>query len=430
MMLGALFGSRGVENAISQIPGSTSVWGEWPGDMPAGSPRRVTQTEAMQLMAVYGCVRLISDGISTLPVDVFQDLGDGSTVELQKPEWLVKPTTEQSFEEWCSQVLASLLLRGNAYVRVVRGVGGRIVGLPVLDPDHVEIQRRNGTGRLVYLIKGAEVAGLEMLHIRGMMLPGSDVGLSPLEYARQSIGLGLSAQRFGQDFFDGDGNMPGVIEAPYQMQPDTRRETAKQWRQIRRKGGRGLPGVLDMGATWKATGVTNEQAQFLATRQYTAAEIAGQVFLVDPSDLGIPVPGTSLTYSNLQDRNTRRVQVTFLPWIVRIERALSSLLTSDTFVKFNVNGLLRGALKTQFETFEIGMRSGFLTANEPRGWLDLGPMPESQDKPTARELAEMIQKIYLGVGVVLTADEAREILNSGGASLPPGFTQTEQPGAN
>jgi len=133
---------------------------------------------------------------------------------------------------------------------------------------------------------------------------------------------------------------------------------------------------LQGGASWKPTGINHEQAQFLKTRQYSAAEIAGQMFLVDPSDLGIPVEGTSLTYANLQDRNTRRVQVTLLPWIIRLENALSSLLQQPRYVKFNVDGLLRGDQKTRYESYGVGIDKGFLLPDEAREKEDLPPLPE------------------------------------------------------
>jgi phage portal protein BeeE len=156
--------------------------------------------------------------------------------------------------------------------------------------------------------------------------------------------------------------MPGVIEAPYAMQPETKRELAAQWRQKRRSGGRGLPGVLEMGATWKPTGVTNEQAQFLATRQFTAAEIAGQMFLLDPSDLGIPVQGSTLTYGNLQQRDQRRMRVALMPWIRRIEPQLSMLLPERGQYVFDVDAHLRGNTRESYETVGVAIDKGLMTA--------------------------------------------------------------------
>jgi HK97 family phage portal protein len=336
----------------------------------------VTTQSSMQLLAVYGSVTLITDQISTLPIDTFRKTGD-VPVEITKPAWLVEPTVDLGFPEWCSQLLMSLLLAGNAYIVVTRNPAGAIVELVPLDPERVKPFREDG--RLKYRVNGVIFPG-ELVHIRGRMLPGSDVGLSPIEYARQTIGLGADALRYGGEFFSGEGLMPGVIEMPRPAQPGIMEETGRMWQRKRKSGGRGLPGVLQDGATWKPTGVTNEQAQFLATRKFTAAEIAGQMFLLDPSDLGIPVEGTSLTYANLEQRNARRLQVALLPWIVRIEAAISALLFNPRYMKFNVNGFLRGDLKTRFESYSIGISSGFLEPNEAREFEDWSPLPDPPEE--------------------------------------------------
>lgn len=383
-MLGSLF-----TRSIGSVPwarNNDDGWGYFPGD-PQGAPSwtgvAVDANTATQLLTVYGCVRLITDQISTLPVDVFRRDSDGSPVELTKPAWLDNPSTTLTWADWCGQVLYSLLLAGNAYVAISRNASTTaIIEAVPLDPLKVQPYRPAGnTGRLRWKINGVEVPGLEVLHIKAVMRPGSDVGLSPIEAARQSVGLGLAAQRFGAEFFAGEGNMPGVIESPRPMEPDTMRELASQWRRKRSSGGRGLPGVLQNGATWKPTGINNEQAQFLQTRNYSAAEIAGQMFLVDPSELGIPVQGSNLTYQNLEQRNVRRLQVTLLPWIIRIEQAVSALLARPRYIKLNVSGILRGDQKTRYESYAIGITNGFLEPNEPRLWEDLRPLPEADTPP-------------------------------------------------
>jgi HK97 family phage portal protein len=225
----------------------------------------------------------------------------------------------------------------------------------------------------------------EYLHIPAMMRAGSVRGLSPIEAARQSIGLGLAGLEFGAGWFERDGNMPGVIELPRPAQPETMRKMAGQWRDKRSRAGKGLPGVIDDGGVWKPTGVTSEQMEFLATRKYSAAEIAGQLFMIDPSELGIPVEGSSLTYANLEQRNVRRVQVTLLPWIIRIEKALSALLPNKQFVKLNVDSVLRADLKTRYEAYKIGIDGKFLLPAEAREMEDRRPLTDDEKEELAPE---------------------------------------------
>ena len=282
-------------------------------------------------------------------------------------------------------MLSSLLLHGNAYLNVLRGGTTGIVEVQVMDPMKVQVRRE--AGRKMFYVNGQPFSG-EMLHIAGLMLPGSDMGLSPVDCAREAIGLGLSTQTYGNNYFESEGNMPGVIEIPTKVSPGGLKDIADVWQRKRSRRNRGLPGVLDGGATWKPTGITNEAAQFLATRNYTAAEIAGQMFLVDPSDLGIAVNGTSLTYGNLEQRNARRVQVTLLPWIVRIEQAISTLLRNPQHMKFNVDGLLRGDVAARWSSYKtaseintaaaaVGQPPVLLTS-EMRRFEDLDPLTPEQ----------------------------------------------------
>jgi len=429
-MLSRLFAKPDEERTIA-----STAWGSW-GDDTGGtwSGTKVTPESSLQLLTVYGCVRMIVDAISTMPVDVFRKDSSGNKLEVDRPPWLANPTPALRWTQWSGQVLTSLLLHGNAYVLVQRS-GSKIVELPVLDPMSVMV-RRNG-GRKEFVVNG-QVLPAEIMHLSGLMLPGSDVGLSPVEYARQSIGLGLSAVEFGSRFFDSEGNMPGVIEIPTKAQPEYMQAMARSWRRNRSRSNRGMPGVLSEGATWKPTGVTNEQAQFLATRQFTASEIAGQMFLLDPSDLGIAVTGTSLTYSNLEQRNARRLQVTFLPWIIRIEQAVSALLAQPGFIKLNVDSLLRGDSAARWATYEaaarinlaaaqIGQPPVLLTA-EMREFEDLDMVDAALSASPSLSVSEqalMLQKLYLSVGVILTTDEARDMARIAGVDLPADYSPDE-----
>lgn len=376
--------------------GASSTWGAWPGDStPSWAGKDVSRESALQLLTVYGCVRLICDSIATLPVDVIRERDDGTREEIRPPVWLVQPTADLDFTSWCTQVLSSLLLDGNAYILVLEDGLGRIIELVPVDPMRVQVTRVSG--RRVVLINGTPWTG-RMLHLKGAMLPGSDVGMSPVEYARQTIGLGLATVEHGAKSFSRGLALSGVLEFPDKLTPERAKDQARMWSR-KLKGTDELPGVLDGGATWKPTSVSNEQAQFLQTRGFTAAEIAGQMFLVDPSDLGIGVAGSSLTYANLLERTTRRVQVTLLPWIVRIETALSSLLARPQFVKLNVDALLRGDATQRWSVYEsaarintasvaIGLEPVLLTS-EMRDFEDLGPVPTTSD-PSPDPASEVV----------------------------------------
>ena len=350
-------------------------WGDWgSGDGAVWAGSRVTPKTSIQLLTVYGCARFIAGGISSLPVDTLTRRPNGTLQEVTPPDWVIEPTVDLDWIDWTGQMLVSLLISGNAWCWKAYGDGGDLRQLIPLDPAVVGVQRPSG-GRRVITVNGAVVDPGNLLHISGMMWPGALLGLSPVEAARQSIGQGMAAQEYSARFFNQDATPSGVIEVPGEMPPDKAKETAASWsRKHSGKSKVGLPGVLTGGATWKPTAVTNEQAQFLESRGFTAAEIAGQMFLVDPSEMGLPVNGTSLTYANLTERNARKVQVTFLPWIVRLEKAITRLLPKGQYLKINTGGLLRGDAKTRYQSYATGIRHQFLTPNEARAFEDWPPI--------------------------------------------------------
>lgn len=356
-----------------------TAWGSWGDDAAvswAGAP--VTNQTALQLLTVYGCNRFISDGIATLPVDTFRDEkqpdGKTKTTEVPKARWLEEPAPGVDPIGWHTQNLTSLLMAGNTYLHLDYTDAGLTSLLP-LDPGKVTVVRPRG--RKLFHVANETFDSTQILHIPGVMFPGSDVGMSPVEAARQTIGAGLAVTEFAARFFGQGAVMSGVIEDPGPLDPQKAKETARIWGRLH--GGKQkahLPGVLQGGASWKPTGVTNEQAQFLQTRGFTSAEIASFLFLIDPSEFALFMgQGGSITYANLEQRNARKVQVTFLPWIVRLEKAFSSLLPRPRYVKFNVDALLRADTDTRYKAHAVGIQNKFMTPNEARALENLPPLP-------------------------------------------------------
>lgn len=370
-----ILGSLAVRGSQAPQIQNQTLWGDWGGSegRQTWSGKSVSNQSALQLLTVYGCVRFIADGISTLPVDVHRRRADGSPQPVPTPAILDQPTTDLDFTGWATQVLSSLLVAGNAYIYMQRS-GGDLVAMIPLDPSAVTVTRR--AGRKVFTVNGEEMSPYDIGHIPGAMWPGADVGMSPLEAARQTIGQGMAAQEFGAKFFGQGATLSGVIELPGELSPEKAKALAASW--ARRHSGSTrahLPGVLENGAAWKPIGITNDQAQFLETRKFTASEIAAEMFLIDPSEMGLPVDGSSLTYANLEQRNARKVQVTFLPWITRLERFCSSILPRPQYVKLNVNSLLRGDTKTRFDAYAVAIKNEFMVPNEARELEDWAPLP-------------------------------------------------------
>lgn len=385
---------RDFDQAVQRAIQATA-WGTWGDETPFAqtwSGAQVTNESALQLLAVYGCVRFICEGVSTLPINVFRNRPDGAREEVNAPPWLDRPTVDLDRISWLTQILMSLLLAGNAYLRKVY-IGGTLAELVPLDPKAVTVHREKG--RKAYRVNGRAIDPFEILHIPGIMFPGADVGLSPVEAARQQIGSGMAVEEFAARFFGQGANLGGVIEDPGELNPERAKRMARGWARLHSGNAKAhLPGVLQGGARWVATGVTNEQAQFLATRQFGGATIASHMFLIDPTEFGFSGERNSnLTYQNLEQRNARKVQVTFLPWIIRLERAFSDLLAAPRYMKLNVKGLLRGDTKTRFDTYLVASQINtaaaavgeppVLTTAEMRELEDMEPYEGDVPKPVA-----------------------------------------------
>jgi len=368
----ALGQTSGLEQRAMQV----LPWGDWgTSGTTTASGVSVSQDNALQLLTVYGCVSLISDTIATLPRDVYRTVGKENQEVPVRPRWLEQPNARTDIIEFLTQSLSSLLLDGNAYWVYRVDLNFQPTELTVLDPTKVQIKANGDI--LEYWVDGQRFTG-RLLHIKGLTRPGCIKGLSPIESARQSIGLGLGAQEFAGSFYRNGTTLSGVITVPGDLTQDQAKQLKEGW--ARDNGGLSkahMPGVITNGATWTQIAVTPEQAQFLETREYQAAEIAAQLFLLDPSMLGIAINrGQNLTYANLEQRGIHLVQFTLMRWIIRLERAFSFLLPKPQFFKFNVDALQRADMKTRYESYRIGLgpTQPFLVVNEPRSLEDLPPM--------------------------------------------------------
>jgi HK97 family phage portal protein len=338
----------------------------------AGVP--INPKSALGLSAVFASVRLLSDTIATLPVDWFIRVGDGRESLKVPPTWLDEPGGPWVGRvEIVNQIMASMLLAGTAYVMTPR-IGGQVTGLIPLDPAKVNPVQDRPTWNVL----GEELDETELMVVRGMMLPGTTEGCSPITYAKETLALGLAAQKFGAAFF-GNGAWPGVVaEVPGTLSEDGQKAMKAQWDEIRRGPERAHKiAVLAEGARPNKLTINPNDSQFIETRKFEVADVA-RLFGIPPEMIGSE-SGNSQTYANVSERDLSLLKYSLAPWVVRIEQALTRLHLSegadpDTFAKFNVSALLRADIKTRYEAYEIALASNWLTVDEVRALEDLPPL--------------------------------------------------------
>jgi HK97 family phage portal protein len=327
---------------------------------------------------------LLSNTISTLPIDVFR--GDE---EIPAPPLLVSPAAGWTLEAWLWAIMQSLLLRGNAYGLITARSGPRLTPAQVepVNPDNMSVNV-DVDGSITYRFKGRVLDPSDVWHVAAFRPAGSPVGLSPISAASETIGLGLAVQRFGRAFF-ADGAMPSGLLAVEQKMSQSDIDLARA-RLDRATHGRRQPLIVSGGGAgdvkWTNLSIAPEESQFVESRKLGVSEIA-RTFGVPPEMIGGEA-GNSLTYATVEGRAVEFVKFSLSHWLVRLERAIGDLLPRGQSVKFNVNALLRGTTKERYEAHEIALRNRWLTVDEVRELEDRGPLPAGASSPPSLQAVE------------------------------------------
>jgi HK97 family phage portal protein len=280
--------------------------------------------------------------------------------------------------------MASLLLRGNAWGLVTdrRGAGLLPSQVDLVDPGRVAVTT-NGDGLRVIRVGGVEQNPANIFHVKAFPWPGQLEGLSPIAYAREAIGLGLGAERYGARFFAGADLPIGFLETDQPVDNDTADRLRARWRQLGSGGWSGWDrrrdiAVLGNGAKFRPLAIAPEESQFIQTQKFSVSTIA-RFYGVPPEMVAGETAGHE-AYTSPEMRGTDFLTFTLRPWLLRIERAVSGLLPSTQSAKFNAGGFLRATLREQYEALNIGVTGGFVMPNEAREKLDLPALP-GLDRP-------------------------------------------------
>ena len=341
----------------------------------------ITYDTSLKIGAVYACVRLLADTISTLPVDTFYREGGSRLVFRPKPIWVETPDIGMAREDFLQQAMVSLLLDGNVFIRIFRGRSGEVTSLTVLDPTRVEVRRNPATREVEYAIDGtagAVLTAAEVLHITELRRPGALRGVSRIEEVKQALGLASALEEFSARFFGQGSTTQGLIEWPGNLTKEQAKDLADGFEE----GHKGLrrahrPGVLFGGAKFVKTGVDPNEAQMLESRQFAVEEIA-RIFRCPLHLLQVSTPG-AMSYASVEQNAIQFAQYTLRPIISKFETALSTLLPGPAFVKFNLDAILRGDIQTRFAAYSTGQLAGFLSVNDVRRLEDYAPAPGGDD---------------------------------------------------
>lgn len=354
--------------------------------------KTVNEYTAMQMTAVYSCVRILSEAVAGLPIHVYRYTESGGKEKaLDHPLYPLlhdEPNPEMTSFSFRETLMGHLLLWGNAYAQIIRNGKGEVVGLYPLMPNKMKVDR-DKTGELYYEyqrtpedvpLSEKSIVPLhpsEVLHIPGLGFDGL-VGYSPIAMAKNAVGLAMATEEYGAKFFANGAAPGGVLEHPGVIKDPQR--VKESWNEMYRGSANAhRVAVLEEGMKYQQVGISPEQAQFLETRKFQINEIA-RIFRVPPHMVG---DLEKSSFSNIEQQSLEFVKYTLDPWVSRWEQGMARRLLRDSekpryFIKFNVDGLLRGDYQSRMRGYSIGRQNGWMSANDIRELEDLDRIPADQ----------------------------------------------------
>ena len=363
-MLGNLFERRAVT--------PNSLWGAGLDfDLQNNSGTFIDEENVYKLSGVSAAVSLIAGTISTLPMDAWVRRNGQKNLMRPKPDWVNRP--DVSFVDrtpFISSIISSLMLDGNAFIRIFRDNEGLPVNLTVLNPTKIKV-KRNGVGRVLFEYEEDQktYTSDEILHIvESVMRPGQIRGVSRVEEMKDALGLGLALDAYAQRFFgQGTSGHYALItdQALTEEQAKTLAKSVDSRHGGWRKSHKTL--VLHSGLKIEDIGVDPEKTQLLDSRRMFIEDLC-RIWNI-PSHM-MNLPGTN-TYSSVEATQIEFVTHTLRPYVSIIENTLSTLLQvypngQGAFIEFNMNSLLRGDAQSRFTAYSQGIQAGILTANDAR----------------------------------------------------------------
>ena len=353
------------------------------------SGKMVTERSAMQMTAVYACVRILAEAIAGLPLHLYRYNDSGGKEKcIDHPLYQLlhdEPNPEMSSFVFRETLMTHLLLWGNAYAQIIRNGKGEVVALYPLMPNKMAVNR-DDAGNLYYQYSHSAVEAntmkdttvvlypTDVLHIPGLGFDGL-VGYSPIAMAKNAIGMAIACEEYGAKFFANGAAPGGVLEHPGTVKDPAR--IRESWQNtFGGSANANKVAVLEEGMKYTPIAISPEQAQFLETRKFQINEIA-RIFRVPPHMVG---DLEKSSFSNIEQQSLEFVKYTLEPWVIRWEQSISrSLLSRDEkkqyFVKFNLEGLLRGDYQSRMNGYATARQNGWMSANDIRELENLDRIP-------------------------------------------------------
>ena len=356
----------------------------------------VSEKTSVALTAVWSCVRLLSESIASLPINVYKTDKNGSKF-IDKNNPLNKlisiaPSKLYTRYNFVTTIMTHLLLYGNAYAKIIRNGGARPIELKICDPETIEPFISEEDGLVYYKSDKGLYSDNEILHLVGFSFDGIK-GLSPIQACQQALGIGLASQQFGANFFGRGANLAGVLEHPARLSDDA----ANRLRESFNNRFAGInnshqTAVLEEGVKFKPIGLPLADAQFIENRRFGVEEVA-RIFRC-PNHLINDLSKSS--FNNIEQQSLEFVKYSLNPYMVSLESEFNKKLLSEReknthFFKFQTNELLRGDANSRAEYFKKLFEVGAISPNEIRTLEDLNKIDNGDKHYVPLNLGELGQ---------------------------------------
>jgi HK97 family phage portal protein len=322
----------------------------------------INESNVFASSAMIASVTLLADSVATMPLELMRDLG-GRWERLPTPDVLRRPNDEQLMFDFVHQTVVTLAIHGVDFMYAPTDRTGMPLELRNLNPLSIK-HAPNDDGTMYYQIgQSKDLLGRDVIRqIDWLKLPGQWRGIAPIDAMRNIIGTDISINRYLAAFY-GDGATPSsVLETEQQMTPDQAQVLRDTWTDMHYKTRK--PAVLSGGLKWKPINASASDMDTMAHRESIVRDIARAYRI--PLHLINGTGGDSQTYQNIESAGINFVRHTLLPYMRRIEGAISEMLPPDLSVRFNADEYMRADLSTRVRASQVQIASGMLTPNEAR----------------------------------------------------------------
>jgi len=343
---------------------------------------------ALKYNALFGCLRVLAETFISVPFAEFTK-GKNGDREITNETGIsdlfkYSPNDEMDAGPFKEMGMYQINLGGNFVCVKQRTVGGKILALNPIEWDRISIERDPATKKIVYKPTAPGAKPYErdqVFHVLGPTYNGF-VGMSPIEYAAQSIRLGLTYEKFSVNFFKNGVFTTGVFEHPGALKEDAYKRLKKDiednWTGLSKSG---KPILSEDGMKFKDIAIKLVDAELLASKRFQVEDIC-RVYRVP---LHLVQNLERATFSNIEQQSLEFVMYTMLPWFKRWESAINSQLVTPEqrergiYTEFNISGLLRGDAASMATAFATGRQWGWLSVNDIRRMLNMNSIGPDGD---------------------------------------------------